>query len=97
MGQEEAFKAAMTQINEDVEGKLDRMELEPLKSYFGKWEIGIHFHWYYYADKKLNRMKATPILSQADAVLTDEAAGFRKPLRFRCISCDKPVGIRPNE
>ena len=35
MGQEEAFKNAMTQINEDVEGKLDRMELEPLKEYFG--------------------------------------------------------------
>ena len=35
MGQEEALKSAMTQISEDVEGKLDRMELAPLKEYFG--------------------------------------------------------------
>jgi hypothetical protein len=34
-GQEEALKSAMTQINEDVEGKLDRLELAPLKEYFG--------------------------------------------------------------
>ena len=34
-GQEEAFKMAMSQINEDVDGKLDRNELEPLKEYFG--------------------------------------------------------------
>lgn len=36
MGQEEALKSAMTQINEDVEGKLDRLELAPLKEYFGQ-------------------------------------------------------------
>ena len=36
LGQEEALKSAMHQINEDVEGKLDRMELEPLKEYFGE-------------------------------------------------------------
>lgn len=35
MGQEEAFKVAVSQLNEDVDGKLDRMELEPLKEYFG--------------------------------------------------------------
>ena len=36
MGQEEALKSAVTQISEDVEGKLDRMELGPLKEYFGQ-------------------------------------------------------------
>lgn len=35
MGQEEALKNAVNQLEEDVEGKLDRMELEPLKEYFG--------------------------------------------------------------
>lgn len=35
MGQEEALKMAVNQISEDVEGKLDRMELTPLKEYFG--------------------------------------------------------------
>lgn len=37
LGQEEAFKVAVNQLSEDVEGKLDRMELQPLKDYFGKW------------------------------------------------------------
>lgn len=35
LGQEEVFRNAMSQLNEDVEGKLDRLELEPLKDYFG--------------------------------------------------------------
>lgn len=35
MGQEEAFRSAVGQLNEDVEGKLDRMELEPLREYIG--------------------------------------------------------------
>ena len=35
LGQEEAFRTAVDQLNEDVEGKLDRMELQPLKDYFG--------------------------------------------------------------
>ena len=35
LGQEEAFKSAVDQLNEDVEGKLDRMELQTLKDYFG--------------------------------------------------------------
>jgi len=36
LGQEEALKTAVNQLEEDVEGKLDRLELEPLKKYFGK-------------------------------------------------------------
>ena len=44
MGQEEAFKMAMSQINEDVDGKLDRNELEPLKEYFGMWLLERYRH-----------------------------------------------------
>ena len=29
--------------------------------------------------------------------LADDAAGFRKPLHFRCISCDKPLGLKSAE
>ena len=36
MGQEQALRSAVGQLNEDVEGKLDRMELEPLREYIGK-------------------------------------------------------------
>lgn len=81
MGQEEAFKMAMSQINEDVDGKLDRNELEPLKEYF---------------DKRLDRVKTAPTVVQKE-ISADEAAGFKKPLQFRCISCDRPVGIKPLE
>lgn len=79
IGQEEALRNAVEQINEDVEGKLDRMEIEPLKQYF---------------DKKIQRIKTAPVEVEKEG---DDAAGFRKPLRFRCISCDKPVGMKPND
>jgi hypothetical protein len=66
-----------------------------------------HYSDYYYnvimsvfyvlLDKKIDRMKTSPVIVQPDEMGTDDAAGFKKPLRFRCISCDKPVGIRPND
>ena len=37
MSQEEAFKMAVSQLTEDVDGKLDRLELEPLKDYFSEF------------------------------------------------------------
>ena len=39
MGQEEALKQAVHQLNEDVDNKLDRMELQPLKDYFGNCKM----------------------------------------------------------
>lgn len=45
------------------------------------------------SDKKLDKIKpAIPVTVQEASV--DDAAGFKKPLRFRCISCDKPVAIK---
>ncbi len=35
-GQEENFKIAMDQLNEDVGSKLDRLEMEGIKDYFGR-------------------------------------------------------------
>ena len=29
--------------------------------------------------------------------LGEDAAGLKKPLRFSCLSCDKPLGIRPHQ
>ena len=37
MGQEEALRSAVHRLDEDVETKLDKGELEPLKDYFGQW------------------------------------------------------------
>lgn len=36
LSQEEHLNSTFNQLNEDVEGKLDRLELEPLKQYFGR-------------------------------------------------------------
>jgi chromosome segregation ATPase len=78
-GQEEALRSAVHRIDEDVDTKLDRGELEPLKDYF---------------DKKLARVKTAP---QKEEAMAEDAAGFRKPLRFRCISCDRPLGLKSAE
>ena len=48
----------------------------------------------YLIDKKIQRIKTAPVEVEKEG---DDAAGFRKPLRFRCISCDKPVGLKPNK
>lgn len=50
---------------------------------------------FFSADKKLERAKVTQVVQQPMEAMSDDAAGFKKPLRFRCISCDKPVGIKP--
>ena len=36
LGQEEALRSAVHRLDEDVETKLDKGELEPLKDYFGE-------------------------------------------------------------
>ena len=36
MGQEEALRSAVHRLDEDVDTKLDKGELEPLKDYFGQ-------------------------------------------------------------
>ena len=40
LSQEEHLNSTFNQLNEDVEGKLDRLELEPLKQYFGRLQLG---------------------------------------------------------
>ena len=58
LGQEEAFRSAVSQINDDVDGKLDRLELEPLKNYFGK-----HFHY-------ANNVICPIIVTGCDVIMT---------------------------
>ena len=36
LGQEEALRSAVHRLDEDVDTKLDKGELEPLKDYFGE-------------------------------------------------------------
>jgi len=78
-GQEAALKHAITQISNDVEGKLDRMELQSVKDFL---------------ENRLNKLKATgpppPPPNEADA---DPAGMRRRLLKFHCISCDRPVEV----
>ena len=82
MGQEEAFKNAMAQLNEDVEGKLDRLELEPLKEYFGTCSICMRLDVQHttHTDKRIQRVKAPPTTTVQTITETavDDAAGFKK-------------------
>ncbi|XP_078692848.1 uncharacterized protein LOC144922706 isoform X11 [Branchiostoma floridae x Branchiostoma belcheri] len=76
-GQDGQWQDALKNLSDDLDGKLDRLELDPFKEYI-QGQLN-----------KLNRKmaKVTEIEQQKEL---DEAAGFRKQM-FRCISCDRPV------
>ena len=97
LGQEEALKLAVNQLSEDVDGKLDRMELQPLKDYFGK-QLAISLErtliLILSLEKKFDSAKALPKVQSARESALDDAAGIKKPLRFACLSCDKPVEMK---
>ncbi|KAL5018549.1 hypothetical protein ScPMuIL_004271 [Solemya velum] len=82
-GQEEEFKEALGRITEDVDGKLDRLELDPLKEWLDN-RLKV-------LNDKLKKQQLTSEWSE------DDAAGIRKQLiqRFHCISCDRPVEMVP--
>ncbi|XP_077979957.1 uncharacterized protein LOC144435245 isoform X2 [Glandiceps talaboti] len=79
-GHQDAFDKAMHHIETDIDNKLDRMELEPLKEYL---------------EGRIKAASAKMIKVHQPIEDTDEAAGFRKPLmqKVHCISCDRPVEI----
>eukprot|EP00058_Branchiostoma_floridae_P009931 XP_002595419.1 hypothetical protein BRAFLDRAFT_119031 [Branchiostoma floridae] len=76
-GQDGQWQDALKNLSDDLDGKLDRLELDPFKEYI-QGQLN-----------KLNRKmaKVSEIEQQKEL---DEAAGFRKQM-FRCISCDRPV------
>ena len=41
------------------------------------------------------KLRAQPKIVTVTQDGTDDAAGVKKPLRFACLSCDKPVVLRP--
>ncbi|XP_013414944.1 uncharacterized protein C16orf96 homolog isoform X2 [Lingula anatina] len=85
---EEAWKKAHGTLSDDVEGKLDRMELDALKDYIDAKLKALN--------KKMNATQAHDMVSQF-GISDDDAAGIRKQLvtRFHCISCDRPVDMNP--
>lgn len=75
------WKDMLAKLAADLEGKLDRLELQPLKD------------WLEAKLKALQRRIQDGQLHWNE----DEAAGLRRQLiqRFHCLSCDKPVDIMP--
>ncbi len=39
-------------------------------------------------------MKAPPKTQEFQGEIANDAAGIKKPLRFACLSCDKPVQMK---
>ncbi|XP_060066599.1 glutamine-rich protein 2-like [Ylistrum balloti] len=82
-GYEDNFNTTCHKLNEDIDGKLDRLELDPLKE------------WLESRLKALNdKLKRTQVSTEWGE---DDAAGIRKQLiqKFHCISCDRPVDLMP--
>ncbi|CAF4222403.1 unnamed protein product, partial [Rotaria sordida] len=81
-------KHDLQKMNHDIDGKLDRAELDALRDYMEKQL------------KKLKRLAKEQQQTQQPHVHVmseDEAAGLRKQLiRFHCISCDRPIDVQPH-
>lgn len=82
--QEEAWKKAQGKLEEDIDGKIDRTELDRLKAYL---------------DRKIkelnNKMKQNGGMFNP---FCEDAAGLKKQLLpFNCLSCDKPVVVSNNK
>ncbi|KAJ8317816.1 hypothetical protein KUTeg_004630 [Tegillarca granosa] len=81
---EDNMKTSYKQLNDDLDGKLDRLELDPLKEWL---------------ESKLKALNDKLKRHQLQSVewTEDDAAGIRKQLiqRFHCISCDRPVDLVP--
>uniref|UniRef100_W5MZJ0 DUF4795 domain-containing protein n=1 Tax=Lepisosteus oculatus TaxID=7918 RepID=W5MZJ0_LEPOC len=79
-GQEQDWQRVIEKISAEMDCKLDRIELEPLKRQLeDRWK----------AIRKQLQEQPTPQYE------LDDAAGIRKQLvaRFHCISCDRPVDM----
>ncbi|XP_053385599.1 myosin-3-like isoform X3 [Mercenaria mercenaria] len=82
-GHDEDWKKAYSKLTEDIDGKLDRLELDPLKEWLEARLKALN--------DKLKKYQTNTEFSE------DDAAGIRKQLiqRFHCISCDRPVDMLP--
>lgn len=82
LGQENNWETALKKLSSDVDGKLDRMELENLKMHL---------------ENRMKAMKKLIDKHQPQEMYAegDDAAGFRKQLlqNYHCISCDRPVDL----
>jgi len=81
---EDELKRNSDILLKELEGKLDRLELDSLKDYIEKQLRRL---------KKFQKENSAPIQTTQIAS-EDDAAGLRKQLlRFHCISCDRPIEL----
>ncbi|KAK3593627.1 hypothetical protein CHS0354_025520 [Potamilus streckersoni] len=82
-GYESDWKQNFNKLMSDIDGKLDRLELDPLKEWLEAQLKSLN--------EKIKRYQNTVEWGE------DDAAGIRKQLvqRFHCISCDRPVDMVP--
>ncbi|XP_022089395.1 uncharacterized protein LOC110978585 isoform X4 [Acanthaster planci] len=81
-GHRSAWEEAVSEMKLDIDNKLDRMELDPLKTYL---------------DNRIKSVGAKIVRKVEPDPTQDDAAGFRKKLlqKFNCISCDRPLDMTP--
>ncbi|CAF0775858.1 unnamed protein product [Rotaria sordida] len=78
----------LEKINHNIDGKLDRTELDALRDYIDKQLKKL---------KKLAKEQQQTQQQHVHLMSEDEAAGLRKQLiRFHCISCDRPIDVQPH-
>ncbi|CAF3405905.1 unnamed protein product [Rotaria sp. Silwood1] len=81
-------KHDLQKMNHDIDGKLDRAELDALRDYMEKQLKKL---------KKLAKEQQQTQQQHVHVMSEDEAAGLRKQLiRFHCISCDRPIDVQPH-
>lgn len=80
-GNSDEWKNMLARLMNDIDGKLDRIELNPLKDWLEK------------KLKALSKKIQDGQLQWND----DEAAGLKRQLiqHYHCLSCDKPVNLMP--
>ncbi|XP_076074678.1 uncharacterized protein LOC143045794 isoform X7 [Mytilus galloprovincialis] len=83
-GNEEAWNHQCKVFTDDIDSKLDRLELDPLKEWLESRLKALN--------EKLKKQNQAPVEWSED-----DAAGIRRQLiqKFHCISCDRPVDIVP--
>ncbi|KAJ8037592.1 Glutamine-rich protein 2 [Holothuria leucospilota] len=79
-GHQSAWQQAVGEIKVDVENKLDRMELDPLKAYL---------------DKRIKSVSAKVVRKEPDTGEDAAGFRKQLVQKYHCISCDRPLDMTP--
>lgn len=79
MNEEMALKQALKQLSVDMSEKMDGQAFQALKNYLERRIADVQ--------------KSRNLIAAETKVDFSDAAGFRKPIKFNCISCSRPVEL----